>query len=70
MQSSVQAIRGSYREVRVEQEPAVPVHRGHGLPHLEHGAEHPGVRLRPVQGHEDHADAISGAVRAHETVRP
>ena len=26
----------------MEQEPAVPVHRGHGLPHLEHGAEHSG----------------------------
>ena len=68
MLSCIQAIRGSYREVRVEQEPAVPVHRGHGLPHLEHGAEHPGVGARPVQGHEDHPDAVPGAVCAHEAV--
>ena len=53
----------------MEQEPALPVHRGHGLPHLEHGAEHPGVRPRPVPGHEDHPDEVPGAVRAHEAVR-
>ena len=53
----------------MEQEPALPVHSGHGVPHLEHGSEHPGVRARPVQGHEDHHDEVPGAVRAHEAVR-
>ena len=53
----------------MEQESALPVHSGHGVPHLEHGSEYPGVRARPVQGHEDHHDEVPGAVRAHEAVR-
>ena len=35
-------VRGRHREVRVEQVPEVPVHRGHGLPHMEYGSKYTG----------------------------
>ena len=35
-------VRGRHREVRVEQVPEIPVHRGHGLPHLEYGSKYTG----------------------------
>ena len=60
----------SCTQVRVEQVAEIPVDCGDGVPHLEHGEEHQGVRPRAVHRDEDNPHVLIEAVRPHEAVCP
>ena len=52
----------------MEQISEIPVHRGDGVPHMEHGEEHQGLRPGALHRDEDHPHVLLEAICAHEAV--
>ena len=52
----------------MEQVSEIPVHRGDGVPHVEHGEEHQGLRPGALHRDEDHPHVLLEAIRPHEAV--
>ena len=52
----------------MEQDAEIPVDRGDGLSHLEHGEEHQGLRPGALHRDEDHPHVLLEAIRPHEAV--